>query len=79
MFFYKGSQVKGNELIRRIKKLAKEKSILCEYRRERGKGSHGTLYYGDKRTIIRNPKDELKTGTFNAILKQLDIDESELK
>lgn len=40
----------------------------------RGKGSHGTLYFGDKRTIVRNLKDELKTGTLHAMLKQLGID-----
>jgi len=40
---------------------------------ERGKGSHGTLYYGDKRTIVRNPQDELKTGTLHAMLSQLGL------
>jgi len=40
---------------------------------ERGKGSHDTLYLGDHRTIVRNPKDELKTGTLNGMLKQLGL------
>ena len=40
---------------------------------KRGKGSHVTLYLNDKLTIVRNPKDELKTGTFNAMLKQLGL------
>ena len=44
----------------------------------RGKGSHITLYLGDKLTIVRNPKDELKTGTFHGMLKQLGIDPEEL-
>jgi mRNA interferase HicA len=44
----------------------------------RGKGSHVTLYLGDKLTIVRNPKDELKTGTFHAMLKQLGIEAEEL-
>ena len=30
--------------------------------RRGGKGSHATLYFGDRLTIVRNPKDELKTG-----------------
>lgn len=70
--------MKGTEFIKRVKKLAKIKSILCEYKKERGKGSHGTLYYGDKSTTIRNPKDELKKGTLNAMLKQLNIKDDEL-
>jgi len=44
---------------------------------ERGKGSHCTLEYGDRFTIIRNLKDELKTGTFNAMLKQLGISKND--
>jgi hypothetical protein len=29
-------------------------------------------------TIVRNPKDELKSGTYHAMLKQLGIDPEEL-
>ncbi|HEV8713703.1 MAG TPA: type II toxin-antitoxin system HicA family toxin [Candidatus Binatia bacterium] len=39
----------------------------------RGKGSHGTLFYGTRFTIVRNPKDELKTGTLHAMLDQLGL------
>lgn len=39
----------------------------------RGKGSHGTLFYGLRFTIVRNPKDELKTGTLRAMLDQLGL------
>ena len=46
--------------------------------RKRGKGSHITLYFGNRRTILRNPKDELKTGTFKAMLDRLGIEEDEL-
>jgi len=46
--------------------------------KKRGKGSHQTLYYGDRKTIVRNPKDELKTGTFNAMLRQLGIGKHEI-
>jgi mRNA interferase HicA len=35
--------------------------------------ARGLLYYGDKRTIVRNPKDELKTGTLHAMLSQLGL------
>ena len=39
----------------------------------RGKGSHQTLYYGEAFTVVRNLKDELKTGTFYAMCHQLGI------
>jgi hypothetical protein len=38
----------------------------------------GTLYYGEKLTIVRNQKDELKTGTLHAMLTQLGLTLREL-
>jgi len=70
--------MKGNEFVKKVKNLARTKSIRCELERERGKGSHVILYFGDKRTVIRNLKDELKKGTLNAMLKQLGITHDEL-
>lgn len=31
------------------------------------------LYFGPRFTVLRNPKDELKTGTLHAMLKQLGL------
>jgi predicted RNA binding protein YcfA (HicA-like mRNA interferase family) len=45
---------------------------------KRGKGSHVTLYFGDRLTVVRNPKDELKTVTLHAMCKQLGIGKDEL-
>ncbi len=39
----------------------------------RGKGSHQTVYLGVAFTVMRNPKDELKTGTLHAMCTQLGI------
>jgi len=44
-----------------------------EFVPERGKGSHGTLYLGTRFTVVRDLKDELKTGTLHAMLKQLGL------
>ena len=65
--------MKGKEFIRRLKKYGKQHDVIVEWIAERGKGSHGTLYLGNHYTIVRNLKDELKTGTLNAMLKQLGL------
>jgi mRNA interferase HicA len=36
------------------------------------------LKLGDRRTVLRNPKDELKTGTLHAMLKQLGLKEEDI-
>lgn len=70
--------MKGAEFLRKVQKLAKKRGIPCSWHPEMGKGSHGVLKLGDKRTVVRNPKDELKTGTFHAMLKQLGLTENDL-
>jgi mRNA interferase HicA len=57
--------------------LGRKRGVTVAFVPERGKGSHGTLYYGEKLTIVRNPKDELKTGTLHAMLTQLGLTLSE--
>jgi mRNA interferase HicA len=71
--------MKGSEFLRKLKILSKQKGIKVKLIEERGKGSHSTIEFGDRFTIIRNLKDELKTGTFNAMLKQLGISKNELR
>lgn len=70
--------MKGSEFVKKVKRLADSKGIKCGLNKERGKGSHVTLYFGDQWTVVRNLKDELKTGTLNAMLKQLGITKDEL-
>lgn len=71
--------MKGSELLKRIKKLGKIKGVKVEHIQRRGKGSHSTIFYGKHFAIVPQLKDELKTGTYKAILKQLCIDEDEMR
>lgn len=61
--------MKGSEFIRKVKAIADERDIDVTYVPERGTGSHGTLYVGDKFTVVPNPKGELKKGTVYGMLK----------
>jgi len=63
----------GSEFIRKVKKLGQKKGIPVRFIARRGKGSHGTLFYGSRFTIVRNRKDELKKGTLHAMLDQLGV------
>jgi len=65
--------MKGAELVRRLRKLGRKRGVAVEFVPERGKGSHGTLYFGEQLTVIRDLKDEIKTGTLHAMLKQLGL------
>lgn len=70
--------MRGNEFIRKVKALGKARKVTVTLNASRGKGSHQTLYYGAAFTIVRNPKDELKTGTYHAMCAQLGINARDL-
>ena len=70
--------MKGNEFIRKVKALGKVRKVTVTLNASRGKGSHQTLYYVTAFTIIRNPKDELKSGTYHAMCKQLGVKPGDL-
>ena len=63
----------GADFIRRVRKLGRLRGISVEVCAERGKGSHRHLYFGDRLTVVPDPKGELKKGTFHAMLKQLEL------
>jgi mRNA interferase HicA len=71
--------MKGIEFIRRVKELARRQAVVARVDRKRGKGSHMTRYFGDRKTVVRNPQDDLKTGTYKAMLKQLGIRQEDLE
>ena len=68
----------GNEFIRKVKAYGKKQGVAVTLNASRGKGSHQTLYFGSAFTIVRNPKDELKTGTFHGMCSQLCIKPNDL-
>jgi mRNA interferase HicA len=66
-----------------VSRLAKARGIGCgigyRFALARGKGSHGTLYFGGARAVVPDLKRELKTGTLHAILKQLGLTLDDLR
>ena len=69
--------MKGSEFLRRIRTWAKKRGIRVDVRAQ-GKGSHQTLYVGDRKTTMKDPKKEIGRGLLGKMLKDLDIDKSEL-
>ncbi len=68
----------GNEFIRKLKKLGKKNGVPVKILSRRGKGSHETLFYGPRFTIIIDRKKELKTGSLFGMLDQLGLSLSDL-
>ncbi len=68
----------GDEFIRRVRRLGRRRGVLVRWQRKRGKGSHGTLHFGDRRTVVGHRRRELKRGTLGAMLRQLGVKAADL-
>lgn len=67
----------GNEFFKKIKKYGKAHDLAVAFVAQRGKGSHGTLYLGSKRTTLKDRKKEIGPGLLHAMLADLGIDPNE--
>ncbi len=63
----------GNEFLRKLKALGKQRGLAVQLVSSRGKGGHQTLYLGKAFTVIPSLKNELKTGTLHGMCAQLGI------
>lgn len=71
--------VNGNELLKKLKKLGKQNNIAVRFETKRGKGSHGTLYYGNRKTILKDRKKEIGPGLLSKMLAELGLDKNDMK
>ncbi|MFQ6018353.1 MAG: type II toxin-antitoxin system HicA family toxin [Kiloniellaceae bacterium] len=68
----------GGEFIRKIKKLGGDRRVEVRFEKRHGKGSHGTLYYGERKTTVKHRRKEIGEGLLNAMLRQLGLRKSDI-
>jgi hypothetical protein len=64
--------VTGAELLRHLRELARRRGQGFRFDPRRGKGDHGTVYFGGRRSLLPG-RGELKTGTLHGILRDLGL------
>ncbi len=62
----------------KVKAIARRNELTYRWVAERGSGSHGTLYVGDRFTVVKDLKKEPGPGLLSDMLKQLGIRKEEL-
>lgn len=70
--------MKAGGFVRKIRQLGRTRGVSVQFIARRGKGSHGTLYFGERFTVVPDRKKELPLGTLKALLEQLGLEESDL-
>jgi mRNA interferase HicA len=69
----------AGEFIRGIQALGASRGITVRFDRTRGKGSHGTLYYGDRFTVVKDRRKECGPGLIGKMLADLGLTRRDLR
>jgi predicted RNA binding protein YcfA (HicA-like mRNA interferase family) len=70
--------MKAKDFVRRIQRLGKRRGIAVVLDRRHGKGSHATLYYGGRKTTVKDRRKEIGPGLLAAMLAQLGLKGNDL-
>ena len=70
--------MKGAEFERRVQRLAKRRNLVCEFVADKGKGSHGRLYFGEEFTALKDRKKEIGRDLLAKMCRDLKLDPHEL-
>lgn len=71
--------MKGSEFVQNIQRLGRERDIPVRLVTERGKGSHATLYFGMRFTIVKDRKKEIGPGLLQKMLSDLGLDKADIR
>jgi hypothetical protein len=63
---------------RRIQKLARRRKVACQFVADKGKGSHGRLYFGEEFTTLKDRKKEIGRDLLAKMCRDLKIDPHDL-
>jgi mRNA interferase HicA len=68
----------GAGFLRKITRVGRVRGVVVRFDRRHGKGSHGTLHYGSRKTTLKDLRQEIGTGLLNAMLTQLGLSRRDL-
>ena len=69
----------GNEFLRRLRRLGNERGVAVRLDELMGKGSHAALYYGSRRTTLKDRRKEIGRGLLREMLRQLGLSPRDLE
>lgn len=69
-----GTDVNGRQFISRVRKWGRDRNIEVRFDASKGRGSHGTLYVGVRKTTVKDRKKDIADGLRAKMLNDLAID-----
>ena len=71
--------MRAGEFIRRIEALGTARGVAVRFDQTRGKDSHGTLYYGERFTVVKDRRKECGPGLIGKMLADLGLNRADLR
>jgi len=68
----------GRQFIARVRKWARSQNLEVRFVASEGTGSHGTLYAGGRKTIVKDRRKEIGKGLLGKMLADLEIDRDDI-
>ncbi len=65
--------VKGSEFLKKVRVEAKKNRVSYFRQPSQGNENHGTVYYGSKLTIRKDPKKDIGVGLLSDMKKHLGV------
>ena len=69
----------GREFISAVRRLGRNNGVAVKLETKHGKGSHATLYYGSRKTTVKDRRKRIGIGLLSAMLDQLGLTRNDLK
>ena len=69
----------GREFIERVIEIGGTRGVVVRSDSKRGKGSHITLYYGDRKTVVKDRRKEIGAGLLSGMIRQLGLERSDFR
>jgi mRNA interferase HicA len=71
--------VKGREFIARVSEFGRQRGVSVRIDAKRGKGSHITLYYGTRKTVVKDRRKEIGAGLLSSMIRQLGLERNDFR
>ena len=68
----------GDEFVRRVRRVGRERGVTVRFESRSGKGSHGRLHYEESFATVKDRRKEIGPGLLTAMLRQLGLRRADL-
>ena len=62
-----------------MSEIGRNRGIAVRIGHKRGKGSHSTLYFGERKTILKDRRKEISPGLLSRMIRQLGLERDDFR